>query len=196
MNGKLQYDLAYFFIRTQDEIVSFELEDFPGRDFFRNAGETVRNGLESQFKYAFAKNWRFNVAYTYSDFYYDTYVTGGDDLSGTQLPGVPRHFGSASLRYIDADGFFARLQARMVGVTYVADGNALDSEPQYTVLNLNLGYKVKVGDWSIVPFFGINNITDEEYSDNLRINAFGRRFFEPAPGRNVFGGLRIRTVFR
>ncbi len=196
LNGKLQYDLAYFFIRTQDEIVSFELEDFPGRDFFRNAGETVRNGLESQFKYAFAKNWRFNVAYTYSDFYYDTYVTGGDDLSGTQLPGVPRHFGSASLRYIDADGFFARLQARMVGVTYVADGNALDSEPQYTVLNLNLGYKVKVGDWSIVPFFGINNITDEEYSDNLRINAFGRRFFEPAPGRNVFGGLRIRTVFR
>lgn len=196
LNGKLQYDLAYFFIRTQDEIVSFELEDFPGRDFFRNAGETVRNGLESQIKYAFAKNWRFNVAYTYSDFYYDTYVTGGDDLSGTQLPGIPKHFGSASLRYIDPNGFFARLQTRMVGETFVADGNSVDSEPQYTVVNLNLGYKVKFGDWSIVPFFGINNITDEEYSDNLRINAFGRRFFEPAPGRNVFGGLRVRREFR
>lgn len=196
VDGKLQYDLAYFFIRTKDEIVSFELEDFPGRDFFRNAGETIRNGLESQLKYAFAKNWRLNLAYTYSDFYYDSYVTGGEDLSGTQLPGVPKHFGSASLRYIDPDGFFARLQTRMVGVTLVEDGNALDREPQYTLLNLNVGYNLKFGDWNVVPFFGINNITDKEYSDNLRINAFGRRFFEPAPGRNVYGGIRVRRVFR
>ena len=196
LNGKLQYDLAYFFIRTQDEIVSFELQDFPGRDFFRNAGETVRNGLESQIKYAFAKNWRLNLAYTYSDFYYDSYINGGDDFSGTQLPGIPRHFGSASLRYIDPDGFFARLQSRMVGLTYLADGNGIDREPQYTLLNLNLGYKLKFGSWSLVPFFGINNLTDEEYSDNIRINAFGGRFFEPAPGRNVYGGLRIRNVLR
>ncbi len=192
-NGKLQYDLAYFFIRTQDEIVSFELGDFPGRDFFRNAGETVRNGLESQIKYAFAKNWRLNLAYTYSDFYYDSYINGGDDLSGTQLPGIPKHFGSVSLRYIDPDGFFARLQSRMVGLTYVADGNLLDREPQYTVINLNLGYTLRFKGWNLVPFLGINNITDEAYSDNIRINAFGGRFFEPAPGRNVFGGIRLRT---
>lgn len=194
LGGKLQYDLAYFFIRTRDEIVSYELEDFPGRDFFRNAGETTRNGIESQVRYAFAKNWRLNLAYTYSDFFYKTYVSGGEDLSGRQLPGIPTHFGSASLRYISPTGFFARLQSRFVGDTNVSDNN-FDFEPRYTLINLNLGYKVKVGIWNIIPFFGVNNLTDVDYSDNIRINAFGSRFFEPAPGRNIFGGLRIRRSF-
>ena len=33
--------------------------------------------------------------------------------------------------------------------------------------------------------------TDEEYFDNIRINAFGGRHYEPAPKRTIFGGIRI-----
>jgi len=29
------------------------------------------------------------------------------------------------------------------------------------------------------------------YFDNIRLNAFGKRFYEPAPERNVYVGLRI-----
>jgi iron complex outermembrane receptor protein len=42
------------------------------------------------------------------------------------------------------------------------------------------------------PFFGINNVLDVAYNDNVRINAFGGRFFEPGAPINVFGGLKIR----
>ena len=40
-------------------------------------------------------------------------------------------------------------------------------------------------------FFGVQNLTDARYSDNLRLNAFGNRFYEPAPGRFLYGGLRL-----
>jgi iron complex outermembrane receptor protein len=32
---------------------------------------------------------------------------------------------------------------------------------------------------------------DEKYNSNVRINAFGGRFFEPAPDLNVYGGLNV-----
>jgi len=43
---RFQFDLTWFYIKTKNELVPFELEAFPDREFFRNAGETSRNGLE------------------------------------------------------------------------------------------------------------------------------------------------------
>jgi len=42
-----------------------------------------------------------------------------------------------------------------------------------------------------VPFIGANNILDQTYNDNIRINAFGGRYFEPAAGVNIYGGIRL-----
>ena len=36
---------------------------------------------------------------------------------------------------------------------------------------------------------GINNVFNVRYFDNIRLNAFGGRFYEPAPGRNVYFGI-------
>jgi len=193
VQGKWQYELTYFHIRTKDEIVSFEIPFFPGRDFFRNAGETTRDGIETSLLYAFAKRWRMNLTYTYSDFSYLTYINGGNDFSGNELPGLPKHFGSASLRYIAPGGFFARIQTRFVGELFANDANTA-SDPGYTLVNLNLGYNVAVGKWKFMPFVGLNNALDATYNDNIRINAFGGRYFEPAAGTTVFGGLRIRRL--
>ena len=41
-------------------------------------------------------------------------------------------------------------------------------------------------------FLGINNLFDERYNANTRINAALGRYFEPGPPLNVFGGARIR----
>jgi iron complex outermembrane receptor protein len=37
----------------------------------------------------------------------------------------------------------------------------------------------------------VNNLFDENYFSNIRINAFGGRFFEPAPDRNIYAGVTI-----
>ena len=65
----------------------------------------------------------------------------------------------------------------------------------YTVVNLRLGYEGHIGHWRVAPFVGLNNLTDEDYNGLVRLNALGGRFFEPAPGFNVYGGLRLAYNF-
>ena len=38
---------------------------------------------------------------------------------------------------------------------------------------------------------GINILLNVGYFDNIRLNAFGGRFYEPAPGRNAYLGVNI-----
>jgi len=36
---------------------------------------------------------------------------------------------------------------------------------------------------------------NEEYNDNIRLNASFGRFFEPAPERNFYGGIGLKYHF-
>jgi iron complex outermembrane receptor protein len=47
----------------------------------------------------------------------------------------------------------------------------------------------------VSPFVGINNLFDESYNSNIRINAFGARYYEPAPDRNFYGGVTLTFEF-
>ena len=40
-------------------------------------------------------------------------------------------------------------------------------------------------------FLGVNNLFNEEFYDNIRINAFGKRYYEPAPKRNFYFGINF-----
>jgi iron complex outermembrane receptor protein len=71
----------------------------------------------------------------------------------------------------------------------------------YQVANLRVGYLWESGGWTLQPFLGVNNLFDEEYNGNVRINAnttpavAAGRFFEPAPPQNIYGGLTVRYDF-
>ena len=65
----------------------------------------------------------------------------------------------------------------------------------YNVANLRAGLKRTVKQWDISPFIGINNMFNEEYFDNIRLNANFGRYFEPAPERNYYAGVNVRYNF-
>ena len=44
---ELRFELVAFHLQIDDSIVPFELPTDPGRDYFRNAGESERDGLEA-----------------------------------------------------------------------------------------------------------------------------------------------------
>jgi iron complex outermembrane receptor protein len=60
-----------------------------------------------------------------------------------------------------------------------------------TVANLRAGYEGGFGRWRWAPFVGINNLLDENYIGNVRINGFGGRLYEPAPDRNLYVGMTL-----
>ena len=45
---------------------------------------------------------------------------------------------------------------------------------------------------NLTPFISIENLLNEDYFDNIRINAFGSRFYEPASGINFVCGLKLQ----
>jgi iron complex outermembrane receptor protein len=64
--------------------------------------------------------------------------------------------------------------------------------PSYVVSGLRASYEIQNGEWLFRPYIGINNIFDESYNSNIRINAFGGRYYEPAPERNFYAGIVVR----
>lgn len=189
--NKLRYQLAIFRIDTQDDLVPFELEAFPDRTFFRNAGETERNGVEVEGVYAFAKAWRVTASYTFSDFKYRNFTTPNGSFDGNALPGIPKHVANFGLQYRSDKGIYVGVQTAIVGLQYANDSNEAEVEG-YENISIRGGYDFNYKNVVIQPYIGINNLLDQEYTDNVRINAFGGRFFEPAPGFNAYGGITVK----
>lgn len=189
--SRLRYQLALFFIDLQDELLPFELEAFPGRLFYRNAGQSRRLGLEASLDWQLRSGLTASLSYTFSDFTYSRYSTPEGDFAGNRLPGIPRHFGFFGLRYLHASGLLAGLRCRYVGALYADDANAAQDNA-YLDAGLRLGYSRNFSKWSLHPFFGVNNLLGAEYNDNIRINAFGGRYYEPGAGRHFWGGVRVR----
>ena len=165
---------------------------FPGRLFFANAGESSRDGLEAAFRWQGNSGLAAELSYTYSDFTFDDFVdANGNDFSGSSLPGLPRHFANASLSYESEKGLYGRFELNYSGDLYAENANDVNV-PSYVVGSLRFGFRGQAGRWRLEPYLGINNLFDESYNNNIRINAFGGRYFEPAPDRNYYAGLVMR----
>ena len=189
--GDLYYELAVFTIDLENELIPFELAAFPGRTFFANAGSSSREGIEAAIARSFDNGLRIDASYTWSDFSFDDFVDdNGNDFSGNQLPGLPKHYGYLGLSYRGDSGLSATVEAVYSGELVANNANTAQVS-SYTVANLRLSHEVETGPWIIRPYFGINNIFDEDYNSNIRINAFGARYFEPAPGRNFYAGVVV-----
>jgi iron complex outermembrane receptor protein len=190
-SGNLYYELAWFTIDLEDELIPFELEAFPGRTFYSNAGSSSRNGIETALAWEYDNGIRIDASYTWSDFKFDDFVEdGGDDFSGKRLPGLPEHFAYLGLSYRSESGLSGTAEAVYSGKLYANNANTADVS-SYTVLNLRLAWEFTPGQWLVRPYVGINNLLDERYNGNIRINAFGGRYFEPAPERNYYAGVVV-----
>ena len=82
-----------------------------------------------------------------------------------------------------------------VGEQFANNSNSVKVD-SYTVANLRLGLERAVGSSIVSPFIGINNLFDESYNTDVRINAFGGRYFEPAPELNVYAGVSVHFDLR
>ncbi len=182
-------ELVLFYIDLENEIVPFELAQFPGRTFYQNSDNSERSGVELSFSAKLADGlvWRMN--YTNSNFNYRQFRPPGKDYSGNRQPGIPRHLLWNALHYSTRHGFQASLQAQYTGKMYANDTNSAEVKGTF-VVNGRIGREFSVSGSAVSVTLGLNNIFDQSYFSNVRINSFGGRFYEPAPGRNWF--VRIK----
>lgn len=188
---KTSVEASVFYIASRGDLVPYELEAFPGRTFYRNAGSTTRTGLELSYSQRLTS--RLNVLgnYTFSDFRYGSYVTPEGDADGNTLPGIPNHLVAVQLNYAPVRWMRLNLNTQYRGALYVNDQNTVQDE-DVVVANINASFNYALNRITLQPYLGINNFLNTRYNDNIRINAFGGRYYEPAPGISMYVGLRAR----
>ncbi|MEM6263736.1 MAG: TonB-dependent receptor [Bacteroidota bacterium] len=191
LGQKFRYALTFFYIETTNDLVPYELAAFPDRTFFRNAGSTIRQGIEIEAHYLLMPGLQLTGTYSFSGFVYEAFETLGNNWEGNTLPGIPRHMAAVNLQYQSTNGLLTQIQTRYAGEIFTNDANTV-TYPGYFLLNAQVGYKWQKKGWTVQPFLGVNNLLDQKYTDNIRINAFGGRYFEPGPGIHFFGGVRVR----
>ena len=183
------FEVSVFQIDLEDELIPFELAAFPDRNFFANAGSSSRTGLETALSWRNQRGFSIDASLTWSDFKFDNFIDdSGNDYGGNSLPGLPEKFGYLGFNYAPANGFSGLLEIVYSGDLYTNNANSVEVS-SHTVTNLRFGFEFGRGSWLFRTFAGVNNLFDEDYNNNIRINAFGGRFFEPAPGRHIYAGI-------
>lgn len=184
---ELRYNVAVYFARLENTLIQFEGED--EQTFFRNAGESKRNGLELFLDWAPTTNVKTRVAYTYQDFEFTRFLVGDDDFAGNPEPGAPPHRVFAELSY-ETLGLLSAVNYEWVDA-YSVNNAGSESNWASQVVNLRFALAHGFGGLDVRPFVGIDNVFDERYNGSTIPNSFGGRYYEPSPGREVYFGITL-----
>lgn len=193
--GRLAYSVALFQADVSDALVPYELA--APRFYYRNAGTSRHRGIEVGSDLGIVPGLTFAVSWTYADYRYRNYsfVTGGvtHTLDGRAIPGVPKHWLNMVLRTEGmrwTGGVWAEVQQTYSSDFLVSDTLNTRSSPWWST-NVRVGWRGKASGIRLAPFIGVNNAFNHKYVSSVVINAARDRFYEPAPGRNVYLGLSV-----
>ncbi|MEC5211657.1 iron complex outermembrane receptor protein [Polaromonas sp. CG_9.5] len=191
-SGPHSFDAALFEAQSKDEIVSSLSSG--GRAVFQNADKTTRRGLEASWSAHWAGGLDTRLAYTLLDARFESAYAGaqGPVPAGNRLPGAPRHSLFADVQASLTESVKAGLETRLESKTWVNDLNA-DAAPGYTVFNASLSREFRFNGAKLLVYGRIDNLLDKAYAGSLIVNDNNGRYFEAAPGRRLFVG--VRSVF-
>ncbi|WP_439816571.1 TonB-dependent receptor family protein [Zavarzinia sp. CC-PAN008] len=192
----LRWEVAAYRAMIEDEFLFFDLGG--GNFAVTNADETIHQGLEIGGSWTF---WRglllpgeggddlsLNLAYTFSDFYFDDDVTWADN----ELPGAPRHYIRAEVVYHHPSGFYFGPNLEWVPEAYYVDNANTVSTSPYGLLGFKAGFD---DGGPISVYLDARNVTDQTYiasASTTGIANANSALFEPGTGRAIFAGLRLR----
>jgi len=185
--SQVNWEVVFFTGETTNDIVPYELEAYPGRSFYRNAGQTKRSGVELSYQRQFDRL-QLDLVYAYLDLRFAE--ESEPSIANRHLPGVPWQSGSLQLSYQLSDSLRLNYQRLRRGALYA------DDENQHKVKGFWLDHLSLQKQWTsqsmrFSTVIGVQNMANVRYADNIRINAFGSRFYELGLPRQVYLGFNV-----
>ncbi|MGD8757351.1 MAG: TonB-dependent receptor, partial [Deltaproteobacteria bacterium] len=178
---QIQGNVTLFRAEIEDEIF-FDATTFTNT----NHPETLRHGVEIG-----AKVDLFTQLTLYGNYTYTKATFEKDPFDENDVPAVPRHKGNLGFRIYDLlEGLVVSLDYNYVGSSYAISDQANASEKldRYYTIDARLSYGWK----GVKAFAGVNNLTDQEYTEYAAIGGFPTTLkLFPAPERNWVGGLEF-----
>ena len=186
--ARLRYEVAFYTANVTNAFVPVQRPD--DEIFQVNAGETSRNGVEMLVEWVPDSTFSARFAYTYQDFMFDRFVLNGTDYGGFMEPGAPPHRVFGGVTHRAPFGMTSMATVRWVDEYTLNNANTAHNWA-YTVVDLRFAFDTKGGDADFRPFVGIDNLFGERYNSSTITNAFGGRYYEPSPGREVYVGMTV-----
>lgn len=194
--NRLQFDATVFDFRLTDAIV--RRTDPAGAEFFVNAGDIGQRGGEvflegfpvQRPSGAFLRQVRLWTSLTLYRFRFGDYVAGGRSLRGNRLTGVPDATTTSGVDVSLSRGFYILVTRYRCGSMPLTDVNDAFADA-YELWHARAGWKKTGGRMPLEVFLSGENLTNTLYSSGNDLNAFGRRFYNPAPGRACLLGLKM-----
>lgn len=189
-----RWELTGYYARVLHELLTVEVVPVPNLFVAENnASPTVHRGLEAGLDSTLwqGRDGRLSLrqAYTFSDFRYRD-----DALFGSnRLPGLPRHYYQAELRYDHPTGFYAALNTEYASAMFVDYANSVRAD-SHAIVGSRVGFDAPSGRWQ--AWAEMRNIGDRHYAATVTpgYNDAGKDVARSTPGegRGVYAGLRWR----
>ncbi|MCG5529307.1 TonB-dependent receptor [Halorhodospira halochloris] len=205
---RLRYDLSLFQVTVENELVP----QGESPETYENAGETRRRGIELGIEARPHERLEITSALAVGEFIFRDFEAPGidwededeDDLkkeqvSGNNIPGIPRAHGYLEVVWHGAHDWRYAANIRAADKIYADDRNT-QSSSAHAEVGLHVSRLYVTDEYEAEPFVGINNLLDEEYNANVKINAASPSdgslddgaYYEPAPERTFYAGITVR----
>jgi iron complex outermembrane receptor protein len=184
------WDVAAYFARISDEILSVDDPNAPGNSLVTNIDKATHAGFEAlvggSFEIRDAHRIEPRVSLTLNRFRFDD-----DDPSwgGNRLPAAPTYAARGEVLYRHARGFYAGPTFDLIGERYADLANAYAVEG-YGLMGLRAGMAAR--RWEL--FGEVRNLFDSDYIATLNVlNVAGpdARVLYPGSPFSVYTGLRV-----
>ncbi len=180
----LKLDVALFSLRIHDRLLPRQGED--GRIWYSNGGKNRHHGAELALEWPAGAPFHAQITYNYGSF-----IFLNDPGNGLEIPGAPAHQFHLSLHGSTSRGWSAQVVLESASEMWGNNTNSAKSDG-FTVLDVYFSRSNwDMGRITLHPFARIQNILDRQYVRSLVVNAFGGRYFEPAEGRSIQGGIGL-----
>ena len=163
---------SYYMLYNEQLVLTGALDDV-GTPIRANSGSSYRFGLEADAKIRLSNFFTINSNFTVSTNKNKQILSSFDgnifDFGKTNISFSPSFIASNSIIYIPKDNLSIRLLSKYVGMQYMGNTDAINSQLEsYFVNDLNISYKInpKRIFKSIVISGLVNNVFDVEYISN------------------------------
>jgi iron complex outermembrane receptor protein len=197
VTSNTRVNVALFKVDTKNEIVV--VANSGSQNQYDSIANTERKGIELSLDSRLPYNFNFYQTYTYLDSEFKnsfTNTVGGFVAAGNRLAGVYKNTAYTELAWkYPAFNFSSAIENIYYSDVNGYDSNAADRKADaYSIVNLRASLKQSFNNWNFSEFVRADNIFDEKYVGNVRVN--NSATFEPGAPRNYTVGVTSSYTFK
>jgi len=194
-NQHFIFDIAAYNYNMKNGILRQVTES--GIEIYSNVGQMKQKGIEGTLwlhmltQSKVLNSISYQGALSYNHYRFGHYQTKDNDLKNNKITAVPDWVWSNSIFLNLPYNLNLNIYHNYTSSTPLNNENTVFAK-KFNLIQTKIQWTTPIKDkLSLQLYVGVDNLLNEKYSLGNDINAFGGRYFNPAPKRNFYGGMKL-----